>query len=290
MSNASERGPDEAATVYELGELADSVDPGEVPYDRLIAGGRRRLRRRRLATAGAAAALVVAVGAVGTVIGAPVRGSGAPVGAAASASGTAVPTTPVPGGRDPYDPIRVKINDGASNGRTWQAWVALWPATPTKEAAGKQARLIWEARHAANPQLPQPTDAEAEQGWIPGQDLANVYVTLDGKRQADDFVCPVPSPAESGYTVSLPGVLGIKGSKMGDSPAVIVSVPFKATRVVVDWATGGSTEATTVVVQEYQTRWAALAKKADADVKTITYYDKDGAVLGGTGTGYVRTP
>ncbi|KJS55389.1 hypothetical protein VM98_13650 [Streptomyces rubellomurinus subsp. indigoferus] len=284
MSKALESGPDEAAAVRELGELAGGVDPGAVPYDRLIAGGRRRLRRRRTAVAGAAAALVVAVCGAGAVIGAPVRGSGAPI-TAAAAPGT--------DGRDPFTPVRVKIGEGTSDGHTWQAWAALWPGTATEEDGRRQARLIRADRSAADPRPQQPTAPEAERPWTKDLDLVDVYLTLDGKRQADDSVTPVaPPPAHpTGDPVaSTLAILGVKGGAMGDSPAVIVSVPFGATRVAVDWGTGGSTEATPVAVANSPTRWCVIAKKPGTDATTVTYYSANGEVTGSTGTGYVQTP
>ncbi|WP_369183463.1 hypothetical protein [Streptomyces sp. Y1] len=304
MSKAFEGGPDEAAAVHELGELAGGVDPGAVPYDRLIAGGRRRLRRRRLAIAGAAAALVVAVGGAGVAIGGTGRGAVTTVAVAASASPTAsasaaasapvttVPTRPATEGRDPFTPIRVKIGEGTSNGRTWQAWAALWPTTSTKEDAHQQARLMWEDRHAAIPQLPKPTDAETDRQWVPGMDHLNLYLTLDGKRQVDDAIHLVASPAghTPGYNSGAGAtVLGVKGGELADSPVLISSAKSGTARVVATWQTGGSTEAAPVTIGDSPTRWYVIAKKPGSDAKDITAYGADGSVLD-TETNWFRTP
>ncbi|WP_031072319.1 hypothetical protein [Streptomyces sp. NRRL WC-3742] len=283
-----------------LGELAGSVEIGPVPYDRLVAGGRRRLLRRRLVTAGAAAALVAAVG--GGVVFATGRGSGADVTVAAAPTTVAAPVTPgsVPSAtptpaRDPYTPIRVKLGEGTRDGHTWQAWAALWPAAPTKEAAHRQAQLIFEDRHAAIPQLPPLTEAQIDRSWRPDMDQVNHYLTVDGKRQVDDSTHPVPAPGTPGARdgSSSPtdvggSMLGFKGGEMGDSPVVVAGVKPKVARIVVTWRTGGATEAVPVAVADSGTRWFAIAKKPGSDAETFTYYGADGAVLG-TDTGWFRS-
>ncbi|MEU4119304.1 hypothetical protein AB0F71_33015 [Kitasatospora sp. NPDC028055] len=85
----------EAAVSWELGELAESVEAGPVPYDRLLAGGRRRLRRRRLLTGAAVAGLVVAVGGAGTLLGGPGTVFGGYGRGAGGASVAAVPPAAV---------------------------------------------------------------------------------------------------------------------------------------------------------------------------------------------------
>ncbi|MFI6153895.1 hypothetical protein ACIBCA_14485 [Kitasatospora sp. NPDC051170] len=295
--------PAEASSAAEasarLGELAGSVEIGPVPYDRLVAGGRRRLLRRRLVTAGAAAALVAAVG--GGVVFATVRGSGAdvtvaaaPTTAAAAAPVVTPSAAPTPA-RDPYTPIRVKLGEGTRDGHTWQAWAALWPAAPTKEAAHRQAQLIFEDRHAAIPQLPKPTEAEVDRSWRPDMDEVNLYLTLDGKRQVDDSTHQVDAPGSPGSkdgssspTANGGTMLGFKGGEMGASPVVVAGVKPKVAKIVVTWRTGGSTEAVPVAVADSGTRWFAIARKPGSDAETFTYYGADGAVLG-TDTGWFRS-
>ncbi|ARF79292.1 hypothetical protein ACIG0C_02270 [Kitasatospora aureofaciens] len=90
MSNEDMAGA-EAAASYGLSEVAESIEIGAVPYDRLLAGGRRRLRRRRLLTGGAGAVLVVAVAGAGTAIGGYGREAGGASVAAVSSAAALVP-------------------------------------------------------------------------------------------------------------------------------------------------------------------------------------------------------
>ncbi|MFI9359949.1 hypothetical protein ACIG5E_02625 [Kitasatospora sp. NPDC053057] len=233
MSNEDMAGA-EAAASYGLSDVAESLEVGAVPYDRLLAGGRRRLRRRRLLTGGAAAVLVVAVAGAGTAIGGYGREAGgasvAAVSSAAaiasgrssapgppSASGTpsasgsptavaapaavATPTlTPTASAaasgtaRDPFTPIRVKVREGTVNGHALEAWVALWPAAPTAEDGLKQSRLIWAERRAADAHLPPSPEEGGNPAWDPHTDRVDVYLIADGKRQPGDFVEAATAP------------------------------------------------------------------------------------------------
>ncbi|MFI8460153.1 hypothetical protein [Kitasatospora sp. NPDC085464] len=291
---AAGAGDDEAAASRALGELAGSVDIGTAPYDRLLTGGRRRLRRRRLLTAGAAAVLAAAVVGGGAVLDQRGRQAVSSVVAAASpsastagsapASAAATPTAPA---RDPLTPVRVKIGEGTADGRTWQAWAALWPAAPTKEDAHRQEELLWTERHAAIPQLPRMTNDEVDRHWRPDLDEVNLYLTVDGKRQVNDTVHQTPVPGKPG-TTSVPGspfvgggaMLGFKGGEMGASPVVVAGVGPEVAKAVVTWKTGGSTEAVPVTVADSPARWIAIAKKPGSDAGAFTLYAADGSVLG----------
>ncbi|MFD7577823.1 hypothetical protein [Kitasatospora sp. NPDC059817] len=294
----------EAAAARVLGELAGSVEIGAVPYDRLVAGGRRRLRRRRLLTSGAVAVLVAAAVVGGTALGGLGRGRGpgnaADAGAvvadastvtaaeAAGATGAAAGTTATPTApaRDPFTPVRVVVGHGTTNGRQWQAWAAFWPAAATKEDALRQARLIWEDRHAAIPQLPETTRADIDRSWRPDVDLVNLYATVDGQRQVDDAMHDTPAPgvpdgaiidrATSGGGT----MLGFKGGELGASPVVIAGVRPRVAKIVVTWDTGGVSESAPVALGDSPTRWYAIARKPGAQARTFTYYAADGSVLG----------
>lgn len=233
MSNEDMAGA-EAAASYGLSEVAESIEIGAVPYDRLLAGGRRRLRRRRLLTAGAGAVLVVAVAGAGTAIGGygreaggasvaavssaaalvPGRSSvsGTPsasafpspspvVAPAATATPAAIPTvTPAASAassrtpRDPFTPVRAKIGEGAVNGHTMEVWVALWPAAPTAQDGLKQGELIWTERRAADPTLPADPAESGNPVWDLQADRVDVYLVADGKRQPGDFVDATTAP------------------------------------------------------------------------------------------------
>ncbi|MFJ7279556.1 hypothetical protein [Kitasatospora sp. NPDC098663] len=289
----------EASAARVLGELAGSVEIGAVPYDRLVAGGRRRLRRRRLLTSGAVAVMVAAAVVGGTALGGLGRGPGdaADAGAvvadartvttAEAAAGTAgTAATPTAPARDPFTPVRVVVGQGTTNGRQWQAWAAFWPAAATKEDALRQARLIWEDRHAAIPQLPETTRADIDRSWRPDVDLVNLYATVDGQRQIDDAMhdTPVPgTPDGAAIDRATSGggtMLGFKGGELGASPVVIAGVRPQVAKVVVTWDTGGVSESVPVALGDSPTRWYAIAKKPGAQARTFTYYAADGAVLG----------
>ncbi|WP_224282884.1 hypothetical protein [Streptomyces sp. LS1784] len=268
---------DESAAVRALGELAGSVDTGAVPYDRLVAGGRRRLRRRRLLTAGVAAVLVAGVAGGTAVLGERGRAAVSTVVVAASTPASAPAATPsAPVARDPFTPTRVKVAEGTANGHTWQAWAALWPVAPTKEDALKQARLIRAERYAANPEVKPVVPKDAESNWDPRIDEVNYYFTVDGKRQVDDSLHAVSAPG------GFPGAVG--GASLGlhhDSgvPAVVIEgVQAEVAKVVVTWKTGGTTEAVPVAVGDSPFRYYALVAKPGTDAATVTYYKADGSV------------
>ncbi|MGW3040452.1 hypothetical protein ACWC9T_10455 [Kitasatospora sp. NPDC001159] len=306
MSNEDMAGA-EAAASYGLSDVAESIEIGAVPYDRLMAGGRRRLRRRRLVTAGAAAALVVVVVGAGTAIGGYGRGAdGASVAvvssAAATASGTpsapgtptatptptAIPTptaSAAPSGtaRDPFTPIRVKVREGTANGHALEAWIALWPAAPTAEDGLKQGQLIWEERHAADPNLSPSSQQDVDAVWDPHMDRVDVYLTADGKRQPGDHVESTTAPggtAKDGSEAVINGVvLNRVVGAAGIPEAVVVRVRPEVAKVVVTWKTGGSVEAVPVAVGDSPFRWYAVVRRPGSTDNTATSYAADGSVL-----------
>ncbi|MFB7128136.1 MULTISPECIES: hypothetical protein [Streptomycetaceae] len=296
MSNqylpGDEAGGDEPATVRALGELAGSVETGTVPYDRLVAGGRRRLRRRRLLTAGVAAALVAGIAGGTAVLGergrqavsTVVAASATDVAVPGSAGGTATPKAP--GARDPFNPTRVKVGEGTANGHAWEAWVALWPTSPTKEGALKQAQLIRAERYAVNPDVKPVRQSDVDSNWDAGIDEVNYYYTVDGKRQADDSVHAVSSPG--GYPAAVGGAsLGLKHAT-GIPPVVIEGVRAEVAKVAVDWKTGGTTEAVPVAVGDSPFRYYGVVAKPGTDAAKITQYAADGSVVSSTDS-WLRT-
>ncbi|MFJ9844582.1 hypothetical protein ACIRYZ_29860 [Kitasatospora sp. NPDC101155] len=297
----------EAAVSYGLSDVAENIEMGPVPYDRLMAGGRRRLRRRRLLTGGAAAVLVVAVAGAGTAIGGYGReAGGASVVAASStaaiasvtptavATPTATPTAsaaPAGAARDPFTPFRVKVGEGTANGHTWQAWTALWPSATTKEDARKQAQLITAERQAADPKVRPVAQEDVDRNWSPLSDEVNMYVTVDGKRQADDALSVISSPAgkdgKHGFVVS-GASLGLDGKDMGVPPVVIYGVLPEVAKVAVTWETGGTTEAVPVTVGDSPFRWYAVGAKPGSNAKSVSNYAADGSVLS-TNVHWLRT-
>ncbi|MBD0695363.1 hypothetical protein [Streptomyces sp. CBMA123] len=299
----------EAAISWELGDLADSVEAGPVPYDRLLAGGQRRLRRRRLLTAALGAALVVAVGGTGAVLGGsghrassavapaasgvsptasaspsgnatPVAGAATPVSAAASAVAGAASAGPT---RDPFTPTRVKAGEGTVNGHTLEAWIALWPAAPTADDGLKQDKLIWEERHAADPVLSSSDQPNPDARWDPHMDRSDVYLTVDGKRQPGDHVQSIPAP---GGTEKDPSPAIISGEVLnrvvgavGIPDMVVVRVRPDVARVVVTWKNGGSVDAVPVAVGDSTSRWYAVVRKPGSSDNAATSYAADGSVL-----------
>ncbi|MGV9265504.1 hypothetical protein ACWDRR_12670 [Kitasatospora sp. NPDC003701] len=282
---------DEAAAVRGLSDLAEGAELRPAPYELLITGGRRRLRRRRLSTAGAVAVLLAAVVGGGTALGGLDRGTAggtalpaaAPAGASVSATVAVAATTPA-AGRDPFAPVRVVIGQGTSNGKEWKAWAALWPAG-TREQALRQAELMWEERHAAVPQLPEPVAADVLRSWRAGRDVVNLYVTVDGRRQVDDSVHDsavpgAPGPLSTDPNGGLEGtLLGFKGGEMHASPVLLAAVAPDVDRVVVTWADGSTTEPRPVGVGDSPVRWFGVAKKAGSSAKSITLFGRDGGVL-----------
>ncbi|MFH8379811.1 hypothetical protein ACH4E7_02540 [Kitasatospora sp. NPDC018058] len=306
MSNEDMAGA-EAAASYGLSDVAESLEIGAVPYDRLLAGGRRRLRRRRLLTGGAAAVLVVAVAGAGTAIGGYGRGAGgAPAAAVSSAaaiasggsSASGAPTvagaptavaTPTASAaasgpaRDPFTPIRVKVRDGTVNGHALEAWVALWPAAPTAEDGLKQGRLIWEERRAADADLSSNPEQSGNPAWDPHRDRVDVYLTADGKRQPGDFVEATTAPggtAKGGSEDVIKGVmLNRVVGEAGRPDMVVVPVGPEVAKVVVTWKTGGSVEAVPVAVGDSPVHWYAVVRRPGSTDNTATSYAADGSVL-----------
>ncbi|MET8627220.1 hypothetical protein ABZW30_26270 [Kitasatospora sp. NPDC004669] len=297
----------EAAASYGLSDVAESIEIGVVPYDRLMAGGRRRLRRRRLVTAGAAAALVVVVAGAGTAIGGYGRGAGgasvaAVSAAAATASGrpsasgnpsasgtpTATPTpmaSAAPSGtaRDPFTPIRVKVSEGTVNGHALEAWVALWPAAPTAGDGLKQGRLIWGERRAADANLSSNPEQSGNPVWEPHTDRVDVYLIADGKRQPGDFVETTTAPGGTAKDDAAGVIKGVMLNRVvgeaGRPDMVVVPVGPEVAKVVVTWKTGGSVEAVPVAVGDSPVHWYAVVRKPGSTDNTATSYAADGSVL-----------
>ncbi|MFE5580572.1 hypothetical protein [Kitasatospora sp. NPDC056531] len=308
MSNEDMAGA-EAAASYGLGDLAGSVEIGAVPYDRLVAGGRRRLRRRRLLTGAAAAATVVAVAGAGAAFGGYGRATDGSLAAVAGPS-TAVPSTaavsatpgtpsetpsasataaapaasgaPAGAARDPFTPMRVKVGEGTVNGHTWQAWVAEWPGPTTLQGALRQDELVRAERLTGNPNPPSLIPQDDAGNWVPHYDLANLYYTVDGKRQADDSVHVIDEPGgpQGGGVAGAGASLGLKdGKKSGLPPVVIEGVRPEVAKVVITWKAGGSTEVVPVAVGDSTLRWYGIMAKPGSDAKTFTAYAADGSVV-----------
>ncbi|MER6300213.1 hypothetical protein ABT247_11655 [Kitasatospora sp. NPDC001539] len=292
MSRESMRGDEgsapavAAAAASGLSDLAGSVEAGPVPYERLIAGGRRRLRRRRLLTAAASAVLVVAVAGAVAASG----GYGRRAGGSAVAAGPA-PSAPVgaaaPGGaaRDPFTPVRTMVGQGFADGRRWQAWVALWPATATAEDGARQDRLIVaDGRGGAGDPPPGRGGTGTGLTWRPMRDVVALYLVVDGEEQGGRSWQQVPAPGAP--AAGPPGVeeggaaFEDQGAPDSRLPVVIVGVRPDVARVAVTWHGGGSTEAVPVPVGDSPTRWFAIAGTRDVDAGTLRYLGADGGLIG----------
>ncbi|MFF2039487.1 hypothetical protein ACFVVX_03600 [Kitasatospora sp. NPDC058170] len=292
--------------------LAEGFEIGPVPYDRVVAGGRRRLLRRRSAAVGALALAVVAVAGGVAALGpdGPGRASvvqaagGSPavapsaaptatatVTAGAAATATAGATATVTAGtRDPFAPVRVQLAQGSSNGRAWTAWAALWPAA-AKDQAYRQAGLVWQDRHAAGSDVPEPTEESVRQYWQEGQDVVNLYVTLDGRRLPVDSEHTVASPQGrpadgtdphgnlSGSAIGPRNKGGTDGPMLGAPDLVLVKVGGDAARMVAAWPDGTTFEPPLVTVGDSPVRWAAIPRRAERPGGEITVYGADGALL-----------
>ncbi|MFF3600131.1 hypothetical protein [Kitasatospora indigofera] len=303
-------GPDagEPLVARELAGLAEGLEIGPVPYERVLAGGRARRRRRGLVTAAATALATAVVIGAGAVVAATGHGTGAPVAAAAAGAGTpaaspsAATTAPVapaattaaPAGRDPLTPVRAVVGQGRTpDGREWQAWVAIWPAVADREQARAQLDRIWEERHLVIPGLPREDDGYAEQRLRSGKDWANLYLTVDGRRAVDDTFHDVPPPAAgpppaTDRTRGPDGaLLGFKGGELGHTPVLIASVGPDVASVRVAWSDGTTTEVAPVTVAGSAPRWFAVPRKPGAAADSIKLYGADGALLH-TSTDWMR--
>ncbi|MFD7455523.1 hypothetical protein [Kitasatospora sp. NPDC059827] len=201
-------------------------------------------------------------------------------GAAPTASATPSPSRPA---RDPFSPLRVKINEGTVSGHALEAWIALWPAAPTAADGLAQGRLIQQERRTVDPRLPDDPQGGGIQPWTPNTDRAEVYLTVDGKRQPGDFVDPVPGPG--GTAQDDPGaVIGGRGLNRvvdtGGSPQmVVVKVRPEVERVVVRWESGMVIEAEPVAVGDSPVRWYAVIRIPGSGNNTVVSYAADGSVL-----------
>ncbi|MCX5211540.1 hypothetical protein OG689_19985 [Kitasatospora sp. NBC_00240] len=292
-------GPDsgEPLVARELAGLAEGLEIGPVPYERVLAGGRARRRRRGLAAVVATALATAVVVGAGAVLAGTGPGTGAPAVAAAPAgTGTPVvtPAAAAPAGRDPLTPVRAVVGQGrTAGGQEWQAWVAIWPAVATREQARGQLDRIWEERHAVIPQLPEEDDAYAEQRLRSGTDQANLYLTVDGRRAVDDTVHDVPPPTAGPLPATdrshgLDGaLLGFKGGELGHTPVLVASVGPDVATVRVTWSDGTSTEVAPVTVAGSAPHWFAVPRRAGAEADAIRLYGADGALLH-TSTDWMR--
>ncbi|MFI9331135.1 hypothetical protein ACIGZJ_26795 [Kitasatospora sp. NPDC052868] len=283
--------------------LAEGLEIGPVPYDRVVAGGRRRRLRRRSAAVGALALAVVAVAGGVAALGpngsgrvTAVTAAGAPSGVAPGAGPTATATVTA-AARDPFTPVRVALAQGSSNGRAWTAWAALWPAA-AKEQALRQAQLIWQDQHAAGSDLPEPTQDFVRQYWQEGEDVVNLYLTLDGRRLPVDATHTTPSPqGQLGAVADRYGTLtgsaigprnkgGTDGPMLGAPDVVLVKVRASTARLVASWPDGTTFEPPLVTVGDSPVRWAAIPRQADRPGGKIRVYGADGALLA-TDTGWL---
>ncbi|MEU8514475.1 hypothetical protein AB0C76_23200 [Kitasatospora sp. NPDC048722] len=290
----------EAAAARALSDLAGSIEAGAVPYDRLVGRGRRRLRRRRLLTVAAAGAVAVAVAGAASAFGGYGAGTGgaavvaaptvaaapstppAASGAPSAASGPSPSGGPSGAARDPFTPIRVKIGEGSLNGRTWQAWVAEWPSPTTERDALRQAETIRAERGGVGPDARSLLPRNSAGKWLPDYDLANLYYTVDGKRQAEDVVQSVRAPGgpSGGGLGGAAASLGLKDTaKSGLPPVLVGSAAPDVAKIVITWETGGSTEVVPVTAADSTMRWYGLMAKPGSGVRNYTDYAADGSVL-----------
>ncbi|MFG3050955.1 hypothetical protein ACGFZP_08385 [Kitasatospora sp. NPDC048239] len=277
--------------------LAEGLEIGPVPYDRVVAGGRRRRLRRRSAVVGALALAVVAVAGGVAALGPNGSGrvtavtvAGAPSAVAPGIGPTATATVTA-AARDPFTPVRVTLAQGTSNGKAWTAWAALWPAA-AKDQALRQAGLIWQDQHAAGSDLPEPTEDFVRQYWRQGEDVVNLYVTLDGRRLPVDATHTTPSPQgrsadDSDRHGNLTGTAigpltkgGTSGPMLGAPDLVLLKVGGDTAKLVASWPDGTTFEPPLVTVGDSAVRWVAIPRREGRDGGKIKVYGADGVLLG----------
>ncbi|GAA3041732.1 hypothetical protein GCM10020229_61120 [Kitasatospora albolonga] len=257
-----------------LTELAAAVHPGPVPAAAVLAGGRRRLRRRRAALTGAAALAMAAVVGGAAVLTAP--RTVAPAGTTSAPSSYA----PAPA-RDPFAPVRVLLAEGIGGGgggaRSWQAWAALWPQAPKTDAL-RQYRAIWEDQgRPARPGAAEPDAAFVEEHWRPGTDVLNLYLTVDGRRQAEDIRLSLPAPGgPAGQGETPTGELG----SITDGPVLLALLPVGPEVAKVTAGTPGATgwEVQPLTVGDSPIRWVAAVKLPGKPL-TLRTWDTAGTLL-----------
>ncbi|MGA5700870.1 hypothetical protein [Peterkaempfera bronchialis] len=289
---AGEDGP-EAVVGRRLAELAVELEVGSPPYEAVLGGGRRRRARRRLTVAGTVAAVVLATAGGVALTGGGERphelrvaasGTAGPTAADGSAPSTRSPAAPT---RDPLKPTSVVLAHGRSEGREWKAWAALWPAARDLAQARQQADLLWERRHAAIPHLPKPTEEDVRLGFRPGEDLVELYLTVDGKRLVDDSVHTTSAPGVLGSGAlrtpphdALEGtLLGFKGAEMGRTPVLLAGVRPDVARIRVTWRDGTVDQPVPVTVADSPIRWFAVAKRPGTSAASIKLYDAKNRLL-----------
>ncbi|MER7765456.1 hypothetical protein [Kitasatospora sp. NPDC096140] len=271
-----------------MAEAAAGAKVGPVPVADILAGG-RRLRHRRRAVVGAvalASVLALTGGALAELRPDPAVGRLAPAGSgAASAAPTPAPTaaTAGPAVRDPFTPVRVRIGQGVSNGRTWELWQALWPVAP-KERAYEQALAVWQERAPFDPAVSKPTEDFVAHYWDPDADVVNTYLVVDGVRLQHDSEGTTPSPGklDPRAATDVGGGLVGRSTKDGIVPpvdVVLISVGPDVGRVVVTWTDGTTTEPQPVTVGDSPTRRLAVARPGTMRAKSWQFFDKNGKQL-----------
>ncbi|MEV4611312.1 hypothetical protein AB0K43_01735 [Kitasatospora sp. NPDC049258] len=264
-----------------LAQAVTEVRIGPVPVGAALAGG-RRLRRRRRALVGALAlssAVVLAGGAVAGLHQVSDRGAAAAVIAPAAAGPTATAAV-----RDPLTPVRTVLAQGSTaDGKQWKAWAALWPKAD-RERSMQQAQLVWQERHAADPELAAPTAEFVQQYWQPDEDVVNLYFTLDGVRLANDSTgsTPAPSSPHAGTAGSPAGVLlghlG-KGDTVAPVDLAVLQVGSEVGRIVVTWQDGSNYEPPLTALADSPAHWVAVPRPPGRTAKQWQFYDRNGTLL-----------
>ncbi|MCG6497915.1 hypothetical protein [Kitasatospora sp. A2-31] len=294
-----------------LAEAAEAVRVGPAPVGAAVAGG-RRIRRRRRTLVGAvvlgSAVLVAGAGAVGlhdgpaaAGVAVPAAGGPAPlvepgpvvpepaVGPAVPpAVGSGVEASPR-GERDPLSAARTVVGEGTADGRAWKAVAALWPAAADRLQALAQARTIWQEQRTAGSDLTEPTAAAIDQYWQPGQDIVDVYLTVDGVRMPDDHTFLTPAPgarAGTGLTGATGegALIGYRGKGETEPPVdvLVVAVGPSVGRATVTWTDGTTSEVPLRGLGTgSESRWLVMSRPAGAKASAWHLYDRQGSPIAG---------
>ncbi|GHF35168.1 hypothetical protein GCM10018790_11120 [Kitasatospora xanthocidica] len=292
-----------------LAEAADGARIGPAPVADILAGGRRLRHRRRTVVGAVALASVVALtgGALAQLRPDPAAAraaSVAPAPAAAGAGAGAAAAQPepavtvgaiVPGVRDPFSPIRVRLGKGVVNGKTWELWQALWPVAP-KERAYEQALAVWQERAPYDPVVTKPTEDFVLHYYDPDSDVINTYVMVDGVRLGHDSEGVTPSPGKLDPRMANTFGGGLVGHRGKDDVPVIpldlvhLSIGPDVGRVLVTWEDGTTTEPTPVTVGDSPTRHMVIPRPGTMRAKSWQFFDKNGTKLPDAGAKYLTEP
>ncbi|MFF7991479.1 hypothetical protein ACFZDG_17005 [Kitasatospora xanthocidica] len=293
-----------------LAEAADGAWIGPAPVADILAGGRRLRHRRRTVVGAVALASVVALtgGALAQLRPDPAaRAASVAPAAAGAAAGTATGAPAarpepaatvgaiVPGVRDPFSPIRVRLGRGVVDGRTWELWQALWPAAP-KERAYEQALAVWQERAPYDPAVTRPTEDFVLHYYDPDSDVTNTYVTVDGVRLSHDSEGITPSPGKLDPRMADVFGGGLVGHRGKDDVPVIpldlvhLSIGPDVGRVLVTWEDGTTTEPEPVTVGDSPTRHLVVARPGTMRAKSWQFFDKNGRKLPDAGAKYLTEP